>query len=131
MKRYGALLGCVGVVTLIGMAASCQLAALTAGQDRKVLPCDVPASVLKHPKQRQVREDVAGQRRLHPRVGPIVVRGRSRHLELKTLRVTPELYVDVSAVPQWPCEAPDLRGFHPYPECEIVGMPFAGVKMCE
>lgn len=30
-----------------------------------------------------------------------------------------------------PCCLRDVRGFHPYPECEIVGMPFAGVKMCE
>jgi hypothetical protein len=102
MKRYGVLLGCVGVVALIGMAASCQLAAPT-----------------------------AEQRRLQVTEGPILFAYRSGHLELKTLRVTPELYVDVTDPPRFPCWVPDVRGFHPYPECEIVGMPFAGVKMCE
>ena len=124
MKRYGVLLGCVGVVALIGMAASCQLAPLRgekAGTAKARLV-----------RGGQVGKNLAGLRSEQPKGGRSAVdAGVSRHLELRTLRVTPELYVDVSAVPQWPCEAPDLRGFHPYPECEIVGMPFAGVKMCE
>jgi hypothetical protein len=51
--------------------------------------------------------------------------------ETRTLRLPSEGWIVVDAAPRMPCCLPDVRGFHPYPECEIVGMPFAGVKMCE
>jgi len=124
MKRYGVLLGCVGVVALIGMAANCQLAPLR-GEKAGIAKARLVRSG-------QVREDLARPRSEQPKGGRSAVgAGVSRHLELKTLRVTPELYVDMTDPPRFPCWVPDVRGFHPYPECEIVGMPFAGVKMCE
>jgi len=51
--------------------------------------------------------------------------------EIRVLGMPSEGCIIVDAAPRMPCCVPDVRGFRPYPECEIVGMPFAGVKMCE
>jgi len=51
--------------------------------------------------------------------------------EIHVLHMPPGGCIIVDGVVRFPCWSPDVRGFHPYPECEIVGMPFAGVKMCE
>ncbi len=50
------------------------------------------------------------------------------------IRVLPKGLEHSLVVPVPPTEPYPRTGvgaFHPYPECEVVGMPFAGVKMCQ
>jgi hypothetical protein len=121
MKRYGALFGCIGVVALIGPAAR---PAEKGGVTDTALACEAQTARTVPDLARGVPEKascVAG------------VRGKATGHEVAVLSVCPEActYIVVDGLPRMLHVVPQARRFHPYPECEIVGMPFAGVKMCE
>jgi len=113
MKRWVLLLVCIGAVAIIGGTPT---RAEKGCLDAEVLRSSPPVS----PSPSMER----GSR--EPRVGR-----DSGATQTTEVTLPSEGCIIVDAAPRMPCCVPDVRGFHPYPECEIVGMPFAGVKMCE
>jgi hypothetical protein len=113
--RYVVVFVCIGALALIGPASR---PAEKGGVTDTARACETQTGF--HRRAAENAEGAGGERK-----GPAGTRLRE-----SCGGSPPCTYIVVDGLPRMLYVTPQVRGFHPYPECEIVGMPFAGVKMC-